>query len=94
MSITQNSPDLFFWFHKMKELFGPAACHESLLSFFKDSFLFAIPLHRNVLPPNYYGMDTNYKERNLQFAEAGSLEIEIGFHSKVFMITMTICYLK
>ena len=82
MQISQNSPDLFFWYNHARALFGPNFSHESLYSFFKDSFLFAIPLHRNALPPMHFGMDTEFRERNLQFGEAGSLEIEIGLHNK------------
>ena len=77
MEISQNSPDHFYWYNKMRSLFGPNSAYESLLSFWKDSFLFAIPMFRNKLGKNEYGMDTSYKERNLQFGEAGTIDVSM-----------------
>ena len=75
MDLTQNSPAHFYWYNHMRKLYGPNSVHESLYSFWKDSFVFCIPMSRNKLGDNQYGMDTVDKQRNLQFGEAGSIEV-------------------
>ena len=82
LNITSNSPDLFYFYNLMCQFYGPNAHHESLSSFYKDSFVFMIPMSRSPLPKGYYGTDTDLRERNIQFGEAGSIEVEVGFHGK------------
>ena len=82
LNITSNSPDLFYFYNLMCQFYGPNAHHESLSSFYKDSFVFMIPMSRSPLPKAYYGTDTDLRERNIQFGEAGSIEVEVGFHGK------------
>ena len=75
----RNGADHIFLFNQFVQLFGEKAAYETMESFFKEMWIYCIPLCRNPRVGKDFGITPRAEDRQLSFGEPSTLDIDFTF---------------